>query len=223
MLGTWRQWSTVSAHGTIRRCGIRPGSCSTGLSRTPPRCAPGPTRCVESPDCEAVIDGSFVDPRHVYRKWQGAHWSLVQLAERGHPGGDPTLNQIQELVFDWILSPAFLKPNWTRYIEGQANRVRRCASMEGNVLWASLQLGLNDERLEALADRLRALQWPDGGWNCDVRPRAIQSSFVETSPGSAGPGGVGGRRQATRPPQTHLNAGSSFSWNTTCSSTAVAP
>ena len=27
-----------------------------------------------SPDCSAVIDGSFVDPRHPYRKWQGAHW-----------------------------------------------------------------------------------------------------------------------------------------------------
>ena len=49
-----------------------------------------------SPDCSAVIDGSFVDPRHAYRKWQGAHWALVQLAERGHPGGDPRLEQIQE-------------------------------------------------------------------------------------------------------------------------------
>ncbi len=31
-----------------------------------------------SRDCVAVIGGSFVDPRHVYRKWQGAHWALVQ-------------------------------------------------------------------------------------------------------------------------------------------------
>jgi hypothetical protein len=139
-----------------------------------------------SPDCSAVIEGSFVDPRHVYRKWQGAHWALVQLAERGHPGGDPRLEQVQELVFHWILSPAFLKPNWTRHIEGQADRVRRCASMEGNVLWASLQLGLMDERLEALADRLGVLQWPDGGWNCDVRPQARQSSFVETVLGLRG-------------------------------------
>ena len=36
-----------------------------------------------SSDCGAVIDGSFVDPRHPFRKWQGAHWALVQLAERG--------------------------------------------------------------------------------------------------------------------------------------------
>lgn len=140
----------------------------------------------ESPDCTAVVDGGFVDPRHAYRKWQGAHWALVQLAERGHPGGDPRLEQIQELVFAWILSPAFLKPNWTRHIEGQPDRVRRCASMEGNVLWASLQLDLLDERLQSLADRLGRMQWPDGGWNCDVRPQARQSSFVETVLGLRG-------------------------------------
>jgi hypothetical protein len=133
-----------------------------------------------SRDCGAVVEGSLVDPRHPYRKWQGAHWALVQLAERGHPGGDPRLEEIQKVVFAWILSPGFLKPNWTRHVEGQPDRVRRCASMEGNVLWASLQLGLMDERLQVLADRLGRMQWPDGGWNCDVRPRARQSSFVET-------------------------------------------
>jgi hypothetical protein len=139
-----------------------------------------------SPDCSSVIDGSFVDPRHPYRKWQGAHWALVQLAERGHPGGDPRLQQVQEVVFAWILSPAFLKPNWTLHIEGQPERVRRCSSMEGNVLWASLNLGLMDERLQVLADRLVELQWPDGGWNCDVRPEARLSSFVETVLGLRG-------------------------------------
>jgi hypothetical protein len=139
-----------------------------------------------SPDCTAMIDGSFEDQRHPYRKWQGAHWALVQLAERGHPGGDPRLEQVQEVVFAWILSPAFLKPNWTSHIERQPDRVRRCSSMEGNVLWASLQLGLMDERLQALADRLGEMQWPDGGWNCDVNPEARQSSFVETVLGLRG-------------------------------------
>lgn len=139
-----------------------------------------------SPDCQALIEGSLIDPRHPYRKWQGAHWALVQLAERGHPGGDPRLETIQEVVFSWILSPAFLKPNWTRRVEGQPERVRRCASMEGNVIWASLELGLRDERLQELADRLGRMQWPDGGWNCDVRPEARHSSFVETVLGLRG-------------------------------------
>ncbi len=89
-------------------------------------------------------------------------------------------------MFDWILSPAFLKPNWTRYVEGQPDRVRRCASMEGNVLWASLELGLMDRRLRVLADRLGRMQWPDGGWNCDVRPQAHHSSLVETVLGLRG-------------------------------------
>lgn len=136
--------------------------------------------------CQAVIEGSLVDPRHPYRKWQGAHWALVQLAERGHPGGDPRLKAVQEVVFSWVLSPAFLKPNWTRRVEGQPERVRRCASMEGNVIWASLELGLKDDRLQELADRLGRLQWPDGGWNCDVSPDAHHSSFVETVLGLRG-------------------------------------
>jgi hypothetical protein len=133
-----------------------------------------------SPDCQAIIDGSFQSARYPYRKWQGPHWALVQLAERGHPGGDARLKQVQEHVFHWILSPKFLKPNWTHRLEGQPERVRRCASMEGNVLWSSLKLGLMDVRLEVLARRLVEFQWPDGGWNCDTRPEARHSSFVET-------------------------------------------
>lgn len=134
----------------------------------------------DSPDCNAIIDGCLPVARHPYRKWQGPHWALVQLAERGHPGGDPRLTQIQEHVFAWILAPSFLQPNWTRHLEGQPERVRRCGSMEGNVLWASVKLGLMDDRLRILADRLAEFQWPDGGWNCDVDPAARQSSFVET-------------------------------------------
>ena len=37
-----------------------------------------------------------------------------------------------------------------------AARLYSGASMEGNVLWASLELGLMDERLRVLADRLKA-------------------------------------------------------------------
>ncbi len=132
------------------------------------------------PECDAIIEGALPLRRHAYRKWQGTHWALVQLAERGHPGGDERLKELQELVFDWILAPSFLKPNWTRRIEGHPDRVRRCASQEGNVLWASLALGLMDDRLAVLAARLADLAWPDGGWNCDVRPEARGSSFVET-------------------------------------------
>jgi hypothetical protein len=43
-----------------------------------------------------------------------------------------------------------------------------------------------DDRLQVLADRLGKMQWPDGGWNCDVRPQARHSSFVETVLGLRG-------------------------------------
>jgi hypothetical protein len=45
------------------------------------------------------------------------------------------------------------------------------------------RLGLaGDERVRALAQSLIGWQWPDGGWNCDKRPEATNSSFHESLP-----------------------------------------
>src|SRR5438445_8037647 len=38
----------------------------------------------------------------------------------------------------------------------------------------------DDPRASELARRLVQRQWPDGGWNCDIRPGADYSSFHET-------------------------------------------
>jgi hypothetical protein len=35
-------------------------------------------------------------------------------------------------------------------------------------------------QLDTLAENLLRWQWPDGGWNCDVRPSASHSSFNES-------------------------------------------
>jgi len=43
-----------------------------------------------------------------------------------------------------------------------------------------LALGIADSRTDELAGNLRRWQWPDGGWNCDRRAEAINSSFMET-------------------------------------------
>jgi hypothetical protein len=59
-------------------------------------------------------------------------------------------------------------------------RARRWGSQEGNALWATLALGIADERADELAANLIRWQWPDGGWNCDRRPEASHSSFHET-------------------------------------------
>ena len=55
-----------------------------------------------------------------------------------------------------------------------------CASMEGNAIFALLKLGLADERIDRLAQRLLDWQWPDGGWNCDKKRQTQVSSFTET-------------------------------------------
>lgn len=114
-------------------------------------------------------------PHHPYTKWVGAHWVLVMLAEAGYPPGDDRLIPLRDQVYDWLLSREH-----TRSVRCIAGRWRRCASQEGNALWATLVLGLADERSEELAERLLKWQWPDGGWNCDRRPEAVHSSFMET-------------------------------------------
>ena len=60
-------------------------------------------------------------------------------------------------------------------------RVRICGSKEGLALWAAATIGLGSaSQLEELAAHLVAWQWPDGGWNCDVRPAARHASFNES-------------------------------------------
>jgi hypothetical protein len=114
-------------------------------------------------------------PQHAYSKWQGAHWLLSLLADIGYPPGDASLTPLREQVYSWLLGPAHWKSIPT--IKG---RVRRCASQEGNAIYATLALGLADERTDELARRLVLWQWADGGWNCDKKPEAVNSSFFET-------------------------------------------
>jgi hypothetical protein len=61
-----------------------------------------------------------------------------------------------------------------------SGRVRRCASQEGNALYYACTLGLADDRSQELAERLIKWQWADGGWNCDKKPEAVNSSFMES-------------------------------------------
>jgi hypothetical protein len=114
-------------------------------------------------------------PLNPYAKWRGAHWVLATLADIGYPPGDNELIPLREQVYGWLLSEEHTKSVPT--ING---RVRRCGSQEGNALFAILTLGLADARADELARRLIAWQWPDGGWNCDRRPEAVNSSYHES-------------------------------------------
>jgi len=87
----------------------------------------------------------------------------------------PTWVTLQATNPWWLLGERHQKQ-----IRSISGRVRRCASQEGNALYALLALGLADERTEELARRLARWQWPDGGWNCDRNPGAVHSSFMES-------------------------------------------
>jgi len=110
---------------------------------------------------------------HPYgNKWKGAHWRLVSLVELGVTLA-PEVAALVDQVLSWIAGP---RPRVV-----VAGRERRHASMEGNALAVCSRLGLAaDPRVKLIKDTVLQSQWPDGGWNCDRRPRAVHSSFHET-------------------------------------------
>jgi hypothetical protein len=114
---------------------------------------------------------------HVYGKWRGAFWRLASLVDLGaerHSGARAAAEQ----VLAWLADPRRLARIHKRRIEG---RVRRCASQDGLGLYMCSLAGIrSDPRLDTLAESLVATQWPDGGWNCDVRPPTSHSSVNET-------------------------------------------
>lgn len=137
----------------------------------------------DSPRARSLLSGRDASgriPTNPYKKWQGPHWTLWQLARIAYPPGDDSLLPLRDQVYDWLLDKAHLEAPRSLLIPGQEDRFRRCASMEGNAIWYSLRLGIDDERTRELADRLVKWQWPDGGWNCDKRPEAQASSVTES-------------------------------------------
>lgn len=120
-------------------------------------------------------DSQGLLPYHPYNKWLGAHWVLACLAELRYPKGDLTLKPLLEQSYKWLLSKQHAKN--IHMIDG---RMRRCASQEGYCIYYSLALGIADDRTQELVERLLKWQWPDGGWNCDKKPDAKNSSFMES-------------------------------------------
>jgi hypothetical protein len=140
-------------------------------------------RIAGSPAATALLRCRDLDDKtlsHAYRKWQGPHWTLVSLALIDYPVGDEGLRPLMERVNRWLFSKRFLQPPSTAVYPGQEDRVRRCGSQDGNAIWYSVKLGLEDDRTAELVDRLIGWQWPDGGWNCDKRLDVRSSSFQET-------------------------------------------
>jgi hypothetical protein len=110
-----------------------------------------------------------------YDKWFGAHWVLSIFADLGYPQGDESLKPMLEQCYR-----VWLSTEHEKHIRTVNGRTRRCASQEGNCIYYSLALRIADDRTEELVSRLTKWQWEDGGWNCDKRPEAFNSSFNET-------------------------------------------
>jgi hypothetical protein len=117
-------------------------------------------------------DGGF--GVHPYRKWTGAHWRLVSLAELAIPPREARATAAAGHVLAWLARPG-------RRVPHTGALARSHASIEGNALAACCRLGLaGDPRVRWLAESLIAWQWPDGGWNCDPAATGRRSSFHES-------------------------------------------
>ena len=149
--------------------GLSPDSAEVAAVREEVRASERVRRLLAERDADGRI------PHGPYAKWYGAHWVLTTLADIGYSPGDESLIPLREQEYAWLLSDKHEKA--IRTLQG---RVRRCASQEAYAVFALLTLGLADSRTEELVARLLRWQWADGGWNCDKRPAAINSSFSET-------------------------------------------
>src|SRR5438034_3324336 len=127
--------------------------------------------------------------RSVYYHWQGLHWVVASLADLGYPEGDESLHPIRDRLLEFWLGPSYFREFVARTerdayaqcgVPLMRGRYRRCASQQGNVMYSLTTLGISDERADSLVERLLHWQWPDGGWNCDRKPAADTSSFMET-------------------------------------------
>ena len=94
--------------------------------------------------------------------------------ELAFPPGEPRGVAAADHVLAWLTRPG-------RRVLQTGGLARSHASIEGNALAACCRLGLaTDPRVRQLADWLLAWQWPDGGWNCDLRSTGRRSSFHES-------------------------------------------
>jgi hypothetical protein len=125
----------------------------------------------------------------VYDKWQGSHWILATLADLGYPEGDASLFGTRDQILDaWLAAEFYEEFEATtkadaykrRGVPVMDGRHRRCASQQGYPLYFLITLGIDNERIHDLVERLLYWRWPDGGWNCDKEPSAAKSSFIHT-------------------------------------------
>ena len=145
-----------------------------------------PSEILSGPKVSALLDGQQPDGgfgRNPYRKFTGAHWRLISLAELEVPASDPRVTAAAEHVLTWLMGKH--RHGGKATVIGGLARVHSC--IDGNALAACCRLGLaGDDRARALAESLVEWQWPDGGWNSDRKASGRRSSFHESLPAAWG-------------------------------------
>jgi len=107
------------------------------------------------------IDKDGTIHTHPYKKWQGPHWTLFCLAQTEYPPNDSKLIPLRDQVYNWLFKKEHLEFPQSLLIHGQEDRFRRCATQEGNAIWYSIKLGIDNEQTYELVNRLIKWQWPD--------------------------------------------------------------
>ena len=125
----------------------------------------------DGPRVQKLLQGLDDDSVHPYKKWDGAHWRLVQLVELEFTE-DERIPPAIDRVLDWATGIR------SRTIDG-LTRVH--ASMQGKRAPRRHEAQPNG-RPTRRTDRqdLIEWQWPDGGRNCDPKAAGRRSSFHES-------------------------------------------
>lgn len=108
---------------------------------------------------------------------------MTCLAILDYPAGDERLRPLVRRVHDWLFSKHFLEPPMTAIYPGQQDRVRHCASMDGNAIWYSVRLGLEESK------------WLPGGGFPLQAPNTVTADHV-VSRGSYADWGPSGLRRS---------------------------
>lgn len=108
-------------------------------------------------------------------KWTSSTYTLLALRAIGLPRENPQAQRGAQVLLAGMLG-ATADDGFRR----AAADLDRC--IVGMLLQISVYFGIDDDRLEALADNLLAERMPDGAWNCRRlrRPRPTHSSFHTT-------------------------------------------
>ncbi|MFN8489709.1 MAG: hypothetical protein U0350_19145 [Caldilineaceae bacterium] len=108
-------------------------------------------------------------------KWTSTTYTLLTLRGIGIPRNCPAAQRGAELVINELIGEK-LDDAFRKHLIG----CDRC--VVGMVLSLAVYFGIDDGRLEAIAENLLAELMPDGAWNCrrNRRPRPIHSSFHTT-------------------------------------------